>query len=123
MSSLDHWHPVLLAKQLKRDPVGVTLNGKELVLFRTASGQVGCLDDICPHRRMRLSLGKVVGEKLRCQYHGWTYDCQGAGESPATPKLYACARHYDVREHFGAIWVKPPDARAEFPRFEIDGYY
>ncbi|MFO0966233.1 MAG: Rieske 2Fe-2S domain-containing protein [Gemmataceae bacterium] len=123
MGSLDHWHPVLLSTKLKKKPVGVKLNGKELVLFRGQSGRVGCLEDICPHRRMRLSLGKVVGDKLRCQYHGWTYTCQGEGESPATPKLYACAEHFDVQEQFGAIWVKPAAATAEFPRFDVDGYY
>src|SRR5262249_32427820 len=116
-------HPVLLSKQLKKKPVGVKLNGKELVLFRGGSGQVGCLEDICPHRRMRLSLGKVVGQKLRCQYHGWTYTCPGAGESPGTPKLHACAEHFDVQEKFGGIWVKPAGVDAEFPGFDIDGYY
>src|SRR5262245_29807996 len=123
MASLDHWHPVLLSKRLKKAPIGIKLCGKELVLFRCNSGKVGCLVDICPHRRMRLSLGKVVGDKLRCQYHGWTFTCQGEGESPATPKLYACAEHFDAIEKFGAVWVKPTGAAAEFPRFEIDGYY
>lgn len=123
MGCLDHWHPVLLSNQLKKKPAGVKLNGKELVLFRGTSGQVGCLEDICPHRRMRLSLGQVAGDKLRCQYHGWTFNCAGEGESPATPKLYACAEHYEVREQFGAVWVKPAGVEAEFPRFEVEGHY
>ena len=37
---------------------------------------------------MKLSLGKVYQNKLQCSYHGWTWDADGAGESPATPKLY-----------------------------------
>jgi phenylpropionate dioxygenase-like ring-hydroxylating dioxygenase large terminal subunit len=65
----------------------------------------------------------VVGERLQCLYHGWTFDCQGAGESPATPKLHACARAFDVVERLGAIWVKDKNAVAEFPRFEVDGYF
>src|SRR5262245_19547060 len=123
MPNLRHWHPVLLSKQLKRKPVGVRLDGLDLAVFRTRSGQVGAFEDICPHRRMRLSLGSVVGERLQCLYHGWTFDCQGSGESPATPKMYACAKALEVVERHGAIWVKAKDAAAEFPKFDIDGYY
>lgn len=123
MTSLDHWHPVLLSEQLRHQPVAVRLNGRDLVLFRTQGGQLGAFEDHCPHRRMKLSLGKVVGEKLQCLYHGWTFDCKGAGESPATPKLYACAHRYDVLERMGAIWVKPITSQAAFPRFEVDGFY
>src|SRR5829696_3087753 len=98
MAILDHWHPILPSRQLKNQPVAVRLAGHDLVLFRTADGEVGALEDHCPHRRMKLSLGKVAGDKLRCLYHGWTFDCQGNGESPATPKLYARAHCYDVTE-------------------------
>jgi phenylpropionate dioxygenase-like ring-hydroxylating dioxygenase large terminal subunit len=72
---------------------------------------------------MRLSLGKVVGDKLRCMYHGWTYDCDGNGESPGTPKLHACARHFDTQERFGAVWVRAAGSAAAFPHFDVDGYY
>jgi phenylpropionate dioxygenase-like ring-hydroxylating dioxygenase large terminal subunit len=123
MSLLRHWHPVLLASQLKKKPVGVRVGGQNLVVWRTPSGELGALEDYCPHRRMTLSLGRVVGEKLMCLYHGWTYDCQGAGESPATPKLYACAKAYDAVERQGAIWVKDKAATPTFPPFDIDGYY
>jgi phenylpropionate dioxygenase-like ring-hydroxylating dioxygenase large terminal subunit len=123
MPGLVHWHPVLLGKHLKRQPVGVRADGVDLAIFRTASGKLGAFEDNCPHRRMKLSLGKVVGERLQCLYHGWSFDCEGAGESPATPKLYACANAFDVVERHGAIWVKSQTANAEFPEFDIDGYY
>jgi phenylpropionate dioxygenase-like ring-hydroxylating dioxygenase large terminal subunit len=123
MDVLKHWHPVLPSGSLGRQPVGVRLAGHELVLFRTAGGQVGALEDHCPHRRMRLSLGSVTGERLRCLYHGWTFDRAGQGESPATPKLHACARHFDVRERYQALWVRAAGSVAEFPHFDVDGYY
>ena len=123
MPVLDHWHPILPSRQLRRQPVGVRLAGQEIVLFRTADGKIGALVDQCPHRRMRLSLGKVVGDKLRCMYHGWTYDCAGNGESPGTPKLQACARHFDAQERFGAVWLRAAGSTATFPHFDVDGYY
>jgi phenylpropionate dioxygenase-like ring-hydroxylating dioxygenase large terminal subunit len=123
MASLDYWHPVLLSRNLRTEPVGVRLLGRDLVVFRTAGGSVGALDDMCPHRRMKLSLGRVVGERLQCAYHGWTFNTDGKGESPATPKLHTCARRYDVLERHGAIWVKEPTSLAPFPIFDSAGYY
>jgi phenylpropionate dioxygenase-like ring-hydroxylating dioxygenase large terminal subunit len=122
MSTLDHWHPVLASSELRSRPVAVQLCGKQLVLFRTKSGSVGALEDFCPHRRSKLSTGTVVGDRLRCQYHAWTFDCTGNGESPGTPKLTACALSYDVREAHHYLWVKPRNVSAEFPLLELDGF-
>lgn len=122
MAAIDHWHPVLSSRELRRKPVAVRLLGRDLALFRTATGAVGAFDDICPHRRSRLSTGAVVGEKLRCQYHAWTYDTSGSGESPGTPKMTACAASYDTCEAHNYIWVKPRTACAAFPVLDLDGY-
>lgn len=71
---------------------------------------------------MRLSRGSVVGNKLQCMYHGWTYDCAGAGESPGTPKLHATVGCFETREEHGWVWVKAAGSSAEFPRFDVAGY-
>ena len=123
MAEIDHWHPVYSSERLTDTPVPVRLAGRDLVLFRPAPGQVGALIDQCPHRRMRLSAGSVDGGKLRCKYHGWTYACDGQGQSPGTPKLHACAESFEAVDRLGAIWVKPRTAEATFPHFDIDGYY
>src|SRR5215212_84173 len=115
MSILDHWHPVLPSRRLKRNGVAaVRLAGHDLVLFRDSTGHLGALIDHCPHRRMKLSLGTVHHDKLQCGYHGWTFDAQGNGESPATPKLHACARHFEVAEKFDAIWVRNAGSCSQF---------
>lgn len=124
MATLDHWHPVLLSSELRSKPVAVELAGEQLVLFRTETGKLGALKDNCPHRRMKLSHGgKVIGEKLQCSYHGWTFGCKGEGESPATPKLYACAESFEVREERGALWVRAAGSNSEFPAFNVEGYF
>jgi phenylpropionate dioxygenase-like ring-hydroxylating dioxygenase large terminal subunit len=123
MAAIDHWHPVLPTKQLEDRPVGIRLAGEEIVLFRGEGGQIGALDDCCPHRRMRLSRGKVIDDRLQCTYHGWTFDCLGAGESPGTPKLHAQAVRYDTCERHGLIWLKSADSRPHFPQFEPEGFY
>jgi phenylpropionate dioxygenase-like ring-hydroxylating dioxygenase large terminal subunit len=124
MAVHDHWHPILPSNRLKNNAVaGVRLAGADIVLYRNSQGAVGALIDNCPHRRMKLSLGKVYHDKLQCAYHGWTYDAQGNGESPATPKLYACAKHFEVTEQYDAIWVRNAGATTQFPKFEVEGHY
>ncbi len=122
MGMLDHWHPVLAASRLRRRPISLSLCGRQLVLFRTQSGAAGALDDQCPHRRSKLSTGTVVGERLRCAYHGWGFSVHGEGESPGQPKLTAQAACYDVREAHGYLWVKAAGAEAAFPEIDAAGY-
>lgn len=122
MAVWDHWHPVLASKELKAKPKATRLAGRSIALFRTAQGKVGALDDCCVHRRARLSLGTVEGDRLRCSYHGWTYDIQGQGESPSTPKMHACAPSFDTAERDGYIWLKGRGAKAQLPTFDVQGF-
>jgi vanillate O-demethylase monooxygenase subunit len=122
VSELDHWHPVLEARALGRRPVAIKLCGREVVAFRAGDGTLGALEDRCVHRRMRLSEGRVEDCRLVCPYHGWSYACDGAAESPATPKLHAQVLAWDVSAWHGAIWLRARGARADFPRFDADGY-
>jgi phenylpropionate dioxygenase-like ring-hydroxylating dioxygenase large terminal subunit len=123
MACLDHWHPVLQSKALRNKPAAVRLCGKNIVLFRGEEGKIGALDDCCPHRRMRLSCGKVVDHKLQCTYHGWSYNTCGEGESPGTPKLHATATCYEACERLGVIWVKSAESRPAFPHFDVKGWW
>ncbi|MBX7105537.1 MAG: Rieske 2Fe-2S domain-containing protein [Gemmataceae bacterium] len=123
MAVIDHWHPVLLSATLRREPKAVRVDGHDIVVFRTSSGSVAALDEVCPHRRMKLSLGCVVGDTVQCKYHGWTFAADGRGESPGTPKLHACATSYDARDDYGAVWVRRRGADTEFPQFDRTGYH
>ncbi|AWM39453.1 iron-sulfur cluster-binding protein, Rieske family [Gemmata obscuriglobus] len=123
MGMLDHWQPVLLSRRLRRDPVGVVVANQPVALFRTSGGEVAALSDVCPHRRLKLSVGKVVGDRLQCKYHGWTFDDCGNGESPAAPKLTACTASYDAREAHGLVWIKSRTSAPPFPDVTAPGFY
>lgn len=52
--------------------------GRHLVLFRTDRGTAVVLDAHCAHQGAHLGHGgKVVGETIRCPYHGWGFDRSG----------------------------------------------
>ena len=73
------WHPVAAASDLEDHATkAVRFFGEDLVLYRDRSGTVGLLDRHCPHRRADLSYGSVEDCGLRCSYHGWLFDADGA---------------------------------------------
>jgi nitrite reductase/ring-hydroxylating ferredoxin subunit len=138
------WYVLAFSRELR--PGGVltrTLAGQELVLFRTASGQVGVLDAYCPHLGAHMGRGgRVVGDSLRCPFHGFRFD--GSGRCVATgydskPPPTAAVRSWAVRESNGMLfayhdvearppaWEVPPvDAREwsvpYFRRFELEAH-
>jgi len=123
MGMLDHWQPALLSRQLRRKPVGIMVAGTQIALFRTSNGAAAAVSDICPHRRLKLSAGEVVGDRLRCRYHGWTFDACGNGESPAAPKMTTCTASYDVREAHGLVWLKSRESNPPFPEINPNGFF
>lgn len=123
MAELDHWHPVLRREELRRKPRSVRIGDREIVVFRTESGELGALPDRCPHRGARLSRGHVDGESLVCPYHGWRWDTDGRGHAPATPSAKPCAEAMDVLERDGAIWVKRAGSQVAFPRVDTEGLF
>ncbi len=86
------------------------IDGVDLAVWRSASGQLHAWGDRCPHRGMRLSHGFVRGESLSCIYHGWQYGEDGGCTAiPAHPQLTPpktiCAKTFDCVEQDGLIWV------------------
>ncbi len=94
--------------------------GEDLVLFRTRSGQARVLDAFCAHLGAHLGHGgRVMGETIRCPFHGWQYD-GASGECTRIPYCErippkARVRSWDVKEKNGMVFVwyhaeaKPPE--------------
>lgn len=110
------WYPVMLSAELGAGPVSVHLLGQSLAVFRTSQG-VHAFKDLCIHRGVPLSLGKVENDRLVCAYHGWCYD--GAGSCVKIPSLpegraipdKAKAIAYACVEAAGIVWVCPGTPR------------
>lgn len=103
------WYCAGWSGDLKTDPIGIKLLDQELVLYRKQDGAVVCLTGICPHRFAPLWRGAVVGDAIRCGYHGLEFGAEGRcirnphGSGAIAPGAHI--RAYPVVEKSGAIWV------------------
>jgi nitrite reductase/ring-hydroxylating ferredoxin subunit len=124
-----YWLPAMLATELPEPdcaPVKLRLLGEDLVAFRTTSGRIGVIDTYCPHRNANLYWGRNEAEGLRCVYHGWKFDVDGACvDMPNEPSSSRYAEKvkqpaYQATERGGVIWVYmgPAELTLELPGLE-----
>ncbi len=123
------WHPVLLSEELPEPdcpPKRTKILGEELIAFRDTNGDVGLVDNYCPHRRASLFFGRNEECGLRCVYHGWKFDVNGdcidmpsePAESNFKDKVKITA--YPTNEGAGMIWayMGPKELQPGMPQLE-----
>ena len=79
------WYVAMWSQDLVDQPKPQRFLDEPLVFFRSSQGDIHALADACPHRYAPLHLGKILGDRLRCQYHGLEFD--GAGVCVRNPHL------------------------------------
>ena len=127
-----YWIPALFSDELESDrqPVRVRLMGENLVAFRDTNGDVGLIQELCPHRGASLFLARNEKCGLRCLYHGWKYDVSGKildmptenNNEAIIDRVRAVA--YPIHETGGIIWAymgpegnEPPTMDFEFTKY------
>ena len=109
----DLWYACALARdfapgQLRRH----MLLGEPVVVGRMKDATWFALRDICPHRGVPLSAGKLKDGTVECPYHGWRFRADGVcaaipslapGQDLDPEKIRV--RNYPVREQDGLIWI------------------
>lgn len=108
-----HWTPICLIEEVAEpdcDPVLIEVLGERYVAFRDSDGKLGLLDELCPHRKASLVLGRNEECGLRCLYHGWKFDVEGnvlaMSSEPEGSPLMEKVKHraYPVKEWGGFVW-------------------
>ena len=106
----DGWFAACFSDELTvAEPKALTLFGKELVLFRTASGRAVALDAYCPHMGAHFAHGgDVVGETIRCPMHAFRFDrrgdCVATGYGTRTPDNCRVPA-WEVLEQDGCVFL------------------
>jgi len=94
----------------------VTLFGSESALWRGSDAVIRPVENKCPHRGLRLSMGFVRGSRLRCGYHGWQYDETGSclhmpAHPDCSPPAKINAGPQSVCESNDLIWMRSAETR------------
>ena len=102
------WYVAAEAGEVTRAPLARLLLGAPVVMFRREDGRAVALEDRCCHRRAPLSKGRVIGDRLQCGYHGFTFDASGAcvaipGQERVPAGLGIGA--YPLVERHGFLWI------------------
>ncbi|MFP4513665.1 MAG: Rieske 2Fe-2S domain-containing protein [Acidimicrobiales bacterium] len=115
MFAREHWYVIAMADEVTGDPLGRRVLDDPIVIYRLADGTPVALADECPHRRYPLSLGRLVGDVLVCNYHGFSFDC--TGRCVAVPGQDSIPGRADVRTYplvergpWLFVWMGDPDA-------------
>jgi vanillate O-demethylase monooxygenase subunit len=74
----NQWYVAAMASEIGDRPLGRTVCGEDIVMFRRKDSSVVVLEDRCPHRKAPLSLGQVIGDDIECPYHGLRLNGNGA---------------------------------------------
>ncbi len=129
----DYWYAILESREVPvGKPVGVRRFGQELVAWRDGAGRVSLMNDRCPHRSSRLSIGKIKSGHLQCPFHGFEFSADGAcqlipanGKAAAIPRIFQCTV-YQTQEAHGFIWAWYGRPRASYPPLpwfsELEGF-
>lgn len=111
------WYFALHSQDLKPGRIRhKMILGEPIVFGRTRSGEAFALRDLCPHRGVPLSKGKMIDDTVECPYHGWRFKPSGqcslipslvGGENIEPEKIRV--RKYALEESNGLIWLFMPD--------------
>jgi phenylpropionate dioxygenase-like ring-hydroxylating dioxygenase large terminal subunit len=118
------WYAAAFDRSVSRALLPLKILGESVVLYRTERGDgVIALENACPHRKVPLSMGRVIGDSIECGYHGLTFapngNCvrvPGAGRIPKGARV----RRYPTLCRYGLVWIwmgspEHSDAEKVFP--------
>ena len=108
------WYVAGWSSEITAKPVGRTFLDEPVVLYRAENGSLVALEDRCCHRGMPLSHGEVIGNDIRCEYHGMVFDrtgrCVGIPNQTLIPAK-AKVRSFPITEQDDLVWIDPPIPR------------
>ena len=131
------WYGVAYSDDLKvGESRPIKYFGKEMVLFRTESGEAVVLDAYCPHMGAHLGYGinaeagqggRIEGESIVCPFHAWKFDNRGfctdvpyAKNVPPKVKDKQCIKSYHVTEMNQIIWVWYHPDEEQAPLWQVE---
>ncbi|MCX8514219.1 MAG: aromatic ring-hydroxylating dioxygenase subunit alpha [Burkholderiales bacterium] len=102
------WYAILPLKEIRSRLVVIKRLGIDLIVWRDNKNQIIVMEDLCPHRSAKLSVGTFKDNKIICKFHAFEYDASGqcvhAPEfNKPIPKL--CVKKFATKVEIGMVWM------------------
>lgn len=121
---MNHWWLLAASNEVPQNrPIGLRRFGQDLVVWRDQTGTPHAFQDLCPHRSVKLSLGKVREGCLECPFHGFRFSSEGEcvwipEVKRAGPGIKAKKHRLTERDSYLWIWRGPQDqSPSELPPY------
>lgn len=103
----NRWYIAAFSDEVSREPLGRTILGQSIVLYRTSTNKIVAMYGLCPHRYFPLARGKVEGDALICGYHGFVFEADGKCSGIPSQGTGAgfCQPTYRVEERGPLCWI------------------
>lgn len=102
------WYVAAASGEISHMPLARLLLEEPVVLWRADNGAPVAFEDRCCHRHAPLSVGKVIGDRLQCGYHGLAFDPTGVCvDVPSQTRVPpdARVRSYPLVERYDWVWI------------------
>ncbi len=121
--ALNTWYPIAWSRDITNNLVARRIVETDVVLYRNSRNHVVAHKDMCPHRMLPLSMGRLRGDAIECGYHGMTFDCSGTcvripGQRLLNPPPKIDT--YPTYEQMGLVWIWMGDPTMADPSLIFD---
>src|SRR6266508_3891929 len=120
------WYVAAWDHEIGRDMLRRVILDEPVVFYRREDGKPVALEDRCCHRQAPLSMGKLIGDIVKCPYHGLEFDQTGkCVKVPSQDKIPPSAKvkSFPVREKNHWIWIWLGDAAKADPALIEDFHW
>jgi vanillate O-demethylase monooxygenase subunit len=113
------WYAAAESAEVGRTLLGRLILGEPVLLFRKEDGTAAAIEDRCCHRRLPLSHGKLLGDRVQCGYHGFVFASDGACVAipgyERLPSKSIGVKSYPLVERHRYLWIWMGEARLADP--------
>ena len=102
------WYVAAWDHEIGRNMLRRVILDEPVVLYRTVDGKAVALEDRCCHRQAPLSMGKLIGNIVKCPYHGLEFEPSGkCVKIPSQDRIPPSAKvkSYPLVEKNHWIWL------------------
>jgi len=120
------WYVAAWDHEIGRNMLRRIILDEPVVFYRTTDGKAVALEDRCCHRQAQLSMGKLIGNVVKCPYHGLEFDPSGTCvKIPSQDRIPSSAKvkSYPIVEKNHWIWIWTGDPAKADPSLIEDFHW